>query len=42
LAERAGHRPAQKTFSDLAARWRALAESYEFIERTGSFLSKDK
>jgi len=41
-AERANDPAAKQSFLDLAARWRRIAGTYEYIERVNEFLSKPK
>ena len=38
-AERTSDPVARASFADLAARWRRLAQSYEYTESLGSFLT---
>jgi len=41
-AARTNDPAAKKDFLDLAARWRRLAESYQYTERISTFLSNPK
>jgi hypothetical protein len=38
-ANQAGDPIAKQSFSDLAARWRRIAETFEYIERVDRFLA---
>ena len=39
-AERASEPIAKRSFLDLAARWRRIAETFEYVERVDRFLKK--
>jgi len=41
-AERAPDPAAKQAFRDLSARWRRIAETYEYIERVDRFLALPK
>jgi hypothetical protein len=41
-SERAKDPACKQSFLDLAARWRRIAETYEYIERVDNFISKPR
>jgi len=41
-ANRTNDQAAQRSFFDLAARWRRIAETYKYIERVDNFIAKRK